>query len=59
MSSEEVIKYLQDLKECVMFHKMYAHLHGCNDCGKVKECEYAPKWGLPVRLNCPHWEDEK
>lgn len=28
-------------------------LPDCNDCGKAKECEYAPKPGEYTRINCP------
>lgn len=59
MTEEEAIKLLQMLKECLMFYKMYGHLHGCNDCGYRTGCKYLPKWGLPVRLNCPLWEEEE
>lgn len=31
-------------------------LPNCNNCGKVKECEYAPKPGERVRINCALWE---
>lgn len=28
----------------------------CNDCWKVKGCEYVPKVGQMVRYNCPFYE---
>lgn len=30
----------------------------CNDCG-ADDCEHKPKWGMPVRYNCPLWEPLK
>lgn len=29
--------------------------HDCNDCGGARSCMYIPKWGEPVRYNCPFW----
>lgn len=29
----------------------------CNDCAVVRYCKYAPKFGDPVRYNCPHHID--
>ena len=31
-------------------------LPDCNDCGKVKNCEYKPRLGAYTRINCPLWE---
>ena len=27
----------------------------CNDCGKARTCQYVPKPGGIVRINCPLW----
>ena len=29
--------------------------HDCNDCAGASLCKYIPKWGEPVRINCPFW----
>lgn len=34
-------------------------LPSCNGCEKYRECEYAPKFGEPIRINCPLREVEK
>lgn len=31
-------------------------LPDCNACGQKKGCDYAPRLGQFVRINCPHWE---
>lgn len=31
----------------------------CNDCGKIRDCKYAPDWGDDVRINCPLWASGK
>ena len=28
----------------------------CNDCASSGECEYRPKWGEPIRYNCPFYK---
>ena len=27
----------------------------CNDCGKARSCQYVPRPGSIVRINCPLW----
>ena len=29
----------------------------CNDCAKQRTCEYVPKWGETVRINCPLYKE--
>lgn len=31
--------------------------NSCNNC-KVHNCKYEPKWGEPIRCNCPLWKGE-
>lgn len=31
----------------------------CNDCGNAKTCQYVPKWGSLVRINCPLWKHKR
>lgn len=30
-------------------------LHDCNDCSYKYGCDYMPKYGQIVRINCPLW----
>ena len=39
------------------YFEYLAEQHDCNDCYN-KDCGYAPKWGEPTRVNCPHWKGE-
>ena len=41
--------------ECIATLKSIQELGDCNTCG-VKDCQYRPEWGKPVRYNCPHYE---
>ena len=60
LSMDALEKTVHRLFECVQFTKHMSSLHSCNDCGCVHLCLYEPKWGEPVRYNCPHWtEPEK
>ena len=40
-----VIAYLEDYEEILK-------LNNCNNC-RNKNCQYRPKWGERVRINCP------
>ena len=54
-------KLAQDLSfaaKCIRYYLRRSKLHDCNDCGKYK-CQYAPKPGEDVRINCPLWEESK
>lgn len=35
------------------YAKLVEDLPSCNTCALVKTCSAAPKWGEPVRINCP------
>ena len=42
--------------DCIQYYERIASLPNCNDCSNAeKGCMYLPKWGEPVRINCPHW----
>ena len=49
------LRYLSDALELA---NRISEMPSCNDCNR-KDCEYKPKWGKPVRYNCPLWEGEK
>ena len=40
-----VVAYLEDYEEIL-------GLNNCNSCGN-KNCQYRPRWGERVRINCP------
>lgn len=35
--------------------KTVAALGDCDDCGKARSCQYVPRPGSIVRINCPLW----
>lgn len=37
------------------YYKQLAAQGDCNDCGKERSCEYRPRPGGIVRVNCPLW----
>ena len=41
------------------FTRRINKLPDCNDCGRKKSCEYAPRLGKQVRINCPLWGESK
>ena len=41
--------------DCIRYAERISALHDCNDCGKVKTCEYLPRIGENTRINCPLW----
>lgn len=52
----EVAMALQTIADCLRQYDEIHNLPNCNDCNKVNECEYRPRWGATVRFNCPLWE---
>ena len=48
-----LITHQRDVYKSV-FERITAH-GDCNDCGKAKECQFAPKCGEDTRYNCPLW----
>ena len=55
MNTIEIIKNLKFIIDALEFTQEMRGVHNCNDCGVAEKCEYRPKWGEPVRWNCPHW----
>ena len=37
------------------YYTQVAAQSDCNDCGKARSCQYVPKPGGIVRINCPLW----
>ena len=58
MDDSEIVRVLHRIADAVQIMSQLSQKPNCNDCGKKKECEYVPKWGDPVRINCPLWEEE-
>lgn len=53
---DEAIGKLSYILDCLRVYKQISESGNCNDCGKIKTCEYKPQWGEMVRYNCPHHE---
>lgn len=52
---------MKDCKHCgyKMHSDEVSRLPDCNDCAKQRECEYCPRIGEQVRINCPLHEPIK
>lgn len=37
------------------YYSQVAAQGDCNDCGKARTCQYVPRPGSIVRINCPLW----
>ena len=48
-----LIRLLYHAADCIQYYDRVSCLPDCNDCGRAKECEYLPKPGEQVRINCP------
>lgn len=55
---EEVIRILYSILDYARLGYIVSTYDSCNNCGD-KECKYKPKWGGPVRWNCPLWVAER
>lgn len=58
MTDFEICKLLRHIADAVSLADRVSSQHTCNDCGIMKTCEYAPKWGDLVRINCPLWKEK-
>ena len=52
---DEVIASSGYLLDCLILLRRITNLPTCNECAKMKYCEYLPKLGESVRYNCPHF----
>jgi len=59
MELKNIINKLKYTVNCLESYESLIDLPNCNDCGKIKSCEYRPGWGEQVRINCPLWEKEE
>lgn len=55
ISPSEFANALRYAAECIEYYERVSSLGDCNDCGRQEQCEYLPKWGEEVRINCPLW----
>lgn len=53
--NRDIANILYKLADIVRVYDEIMSLHDCNDCEK-KDCQYKPKLGQMVRINCPLWE---
>lgn len=56
LSTNELKNVVAGILGVMDYAERVAALPDCNTCGKVKACEYLPKPGESVRINCPLWE---
>ena len=55
-TAEQLAKTLSYIGECVQFTESMRAQPNCNSCG-IERCEYGPRLGRPIRINCPLWEE--
>ena len=55
MDADEFAKMLYYTAECIRYTHRVSSYNNCNNCRK-KHCEYKPRVGENVRINCPLWE---
>lgn len=58
MNLTDIIEKLQYITNSLRSYNIIIKLPSCNDCNKIKKCEYRPGWGEHVRINCPLWQAE-
>ena len=61
MTREDRIKLrsmLLYIADCMVLVNDVEQMHNCNDCGIKRQCAYVPEIGMPVRWNCPLWQDK-
>lgn len=54
---ESCEKMHRKLESYESYFKQVSSLNDCNNC-KKRDCEYRPKLGENVRINCPLWKGE-
>ena len=53
-------RLLHHAADCIAYYDRVTSYNDCNNCGKGRKnkCEYLPKPGTMVRINCPLWVEE-
>ena len=55
-TAEQLAKTLSYIADCVQYAESMRAQPNCNSCGRER-CEYGPRLGRPIRINCPLWEE--
>ncbi|MBQ6499844.1 MAG: hypothetical protein IJI87_00470 [Mogibacterium sp.] len=55
---KELARMLISISDLAQYALRVQSYDDCNTCGIIKECDYAPKVGEMVRINCPLWKSE-
>ena len=55
-TTEQLAKTLSYIGNCVQYAESMRAQPNCNSCGRER-CEYGPRLGRPIRINCPLWEE--
>lgn len=56
---DKLIDDAEYLVKVLNAYKRIIESGSCNDCAIKKYCQVAPKWGQPVRYNCPLYQKEE
>ena len=56
-TAEQLAITLSYIADCVQYAESMRAQPNCNSCGRER-CEYGPRLGRPIRINCPLWEEE-
>jgi len=54
---DDSISYVASILDNLTAYRRITQMPNCNDCGTAKTCEVRPKWGEPLRFNCPLWQE--
>ncbi len=55
---EELARMLISISDLAQYALRVQSYSDCNTCGISKDCDYAPKVGEMVRINCPLWKSK-
>lgn len=55
MRIEELEKEIETKERYI---RMALGRKNCYSCIRGESCQWAPKWGEHIRVNCPHWKEE-
>lgn len=55
---DDAISDVAYILDTLIAYRNIVQTNNCNDCGVRKDCEYLPKVGEQVRINCPFYKRE-
>lgn len=55
---DDAISDVAYILDSLIAYRNIVQTGNCNDCDKRKDCEYLPKVGEQVRINCPFYKRE-